>query len=107
MGKIAWKYGENETQKYYDAYVGKHYLCVFANKWSPDIWLGVYDVNDGRLYSIWDKTFNDRQRKRQGLPKNCDMEALSVCRMLSSRSPEYMMKKVEHCYKRRKVEVCK
>ena len=34
--KYEWKYGENDTQKYYDVTVGKDYLCVFANKWNPN-----------------------------------------------------------------------
>lgn len=38
--KYSWKYGENEHQKYYDVYIGKDYLCVWQNKWEPDIWMG-------------------------------------------------------------------
>ena len=39
--KYSWKYGENEHQKYYDVYIGKDYLCVWQNKWEPDIWMGM------------------------------------------------------------------
>ena len=35
--KIKWNYGENKTQKYYDSKIGTDYLCVFCNKWQPDI----------------------------------------------------------------------
>lgn len=41
--KYEWKYGENDNQKYYDVTVGKDYLCVFANKWNPNTWLGSYN----------------------------------------------------------------
>ena len=41
--KYEWKYGENDYQKYYDVTVGKDYLCVFANKWTPNTWLGSYN----------------------------------------------------------------
>lgn len=63
--KIKWNYGENETQKYYDAKIGTDYLCVFCNKWQPDIWMGM--INNSM---IWDKTWNDRQRKSRDFPKN-------------------------------------
>ena len=41
--KYKWKYGENDNQKYYDVTVGKDYLCVFANKWDLNTWLGSYN----------------------------------------------------------------
>lgn len=106
MSKIAWEYGENNSQKYYCANVGKDYLCVFANKWQPNIWMGIYEIDGCGMQTIHNKTQNDYWRKRQGLPRGCDVHELSRTVTLCSRSPEYMMKKVQHCYKHRKVEVC-
>ena len=63
--KVKWKYGENRTQKYYDTKIGTDYLCVFCNKWQPDIWMGM--INNSM---IWDKTWNDRQRKSRDFQKN-------------------------------------
>lgn len=42
MNQYEWKYGENDHQKYYGAKLGKDYLCVFANKWDSNTWLGTY-----------------------------------------------------------------
>jgi hypothetical protein len=95
-----WKYGENEYQKYYGVTVNGEYLCVFANNWEPDIWLGSY-----RSITIHNKTVNDRQRKKQGLPKGCPSHLLHHDRMLTSNSPEYMMKKVEYCFKHGLTEI--
>ena len=106
MSKLEWKYGENASQKYYDVHVGKDYLCVFANKWQPQIWMGCYEAGGGGLQMIHDKTRNDRQRKKQGLQLGCDIFELRSDWILCSHSPEYMMKKVEYCYKHRKIEVC-
>lgn len=98
--EINWTYGENESQKYYDAYVGKDYLCVFANNWQPDIWMGIQ-----RNKTILDKTANDRQRKKEKVPKDYPVYELRSITVLCSPSPEYMMKKVEYCYKRNKTEI--
>lgn len=95
-----WKYGENEHQKYYEVIVNGTYLCVFANNWNPNIWLGSY----GNV-TIHNKTLNDRQRKKQGLPKGSDTYLLHCDYILTSDSPEYMMRKVEYCYKHGKTEI--
>ena len=98
--KIKWQYGENENQRFYDAYVGKDYLCVFANKWQPNVWMGIQ-----RDKMIHDKTANDRVRKRQGLPIGCDIFLLQEDHILCSDNPEYMMKKVEWCYRHNSEEI--
>ena len=98
--KYEWKYGENDTQKYYDVTVGKDYLCVFANKWNPNTWLGSYNS-----VCIHNKTKNDRIRKKQGLAKDCHPSELITDYMLCSDNPEYMMKKVEYCYKHGLMEI--
>lgn len=63
-----WKYGENDSQVYYDTYVGKDYLCVYANKAYPDTWMGMYET-DKCFITIMDKTFAARQRKVSSLQK--------------------------------------
>ena len=99
--KYDWEYVENSDQKYYEAKVNEHTLCVFANKWQPDIWMGLVDS-----HSIWDKTTNDKQRKKQGLAKGCSLSLLRCVQMLANKDPEYMMQKVEHCFRTGKTEVC-
>ena len=98
--KYELKYGENDNQKYYDVTVGKDYLCVFANKWNPNTWLGSYNS-----ICIHNKTKNDRVRKKQGLAKSCHPSELREDFMLCSANPEYMMKKVEYCYKHGLMEI--
>ena len=98
--KVKWKYGENKTQKYYDTKIGTDYLCVFCNKWQPDIWMGM--INNSMIY---DKTWNDRQRKKQGLPKGCGIHMLYSFGILSSFDPEYIKKKVEWCYNHNLTEI--
>lgn len=99
--KFDWKYGKNEYQTYYDTTVNGVYLLVFANKWQPNIWMGQYGDT-----IIHDKTRNDRQRKRQNLPLGCSLSELYTDAILCSDDPNYMMKKVEHCFKYSKNEVC-
>lgn len=99
--KYDWKYGENSEQKYYETKVGEQTLCVFANKWQSDIWMGLID-----LQSIYNKTINNKQRKKQGLAKGCNISLLSSWALLSNSNPEYMMQKVEHCFRTGKTEVC-
>ena len=98
--KYQWKYGENDTQKYYDVLIGNDYLCVFANKWNPCTWMGL--VKDKIIHN---KTKNDRQRIKQGLVKGCDLSLLKSDYILCNESPEYMMKKVEWCYHHGIIEI--
>ena len=62
--KYEWKYGENGHQKYYDVTVGQDYLCVFANDWNPNTWMGIYNN-----ICIHNKTKNDRVRKNMDYQK--------------------------------------
>ena len=108
--KYEWKYGENESQKYYDTYIGKDYLCVFANNWQPDIYMGYIDYdykakNNSRSVTIMDKTKNDAQRRKEHLPLDCDISELHTQAVLCSNDPEFMMKKVEYCYEHKINEV--
>lgn len=90
--KYDWKYGENKSQKYYDVYVNGDYLCVFKNNWEH-CWMCM--VKDKIVY---DKTRNDRQRKKQGLGKGCDVSLLRSVFVLCSQNPEILMRKAEYCY---------
>lgn len=91
--EIVWSYGENEFQIYYDAKVGNDYLLVFANKSFPNIWYGLYNN-----ILIFNKTKNDRQRKKEDLPRGCRLTRLRSQYVLCSTDPEYMKKKVVWCY---------
>lgn len=97
--KFNWKYGENDCQKYYEAKVGKDYLCVFANKWNADTWQGMYN-NTG----IQNKTLNDAEREIRGIPMG-NTKDMTRWYMLCSNDPEYMMKKVEQCYINNLIEI--
>ena len=92
--RFEWKHGDNNCQEYYDVTIDGDYICVSANKWNPDAWMAMV-----KNHMIHDKTANDRQRKKQGLPKGCHPFLLTCDVMLSSSSPEYMMKKAEWCYR--------
>lgn len=91
--KYRWKYGENEHQKYYDVYIGKDHLCVWQNKWEPDIWMGM-----SRDKMIHNKTKNNKYRRKEKLPLNTHWSELRCDTILCSIDPVYMMKKVEYCY---------
>ena len=97
---MEWIYGENSDQKYYEADSDGTSLVVFANNYAPNMWLGMVG---NRM--IHDKTRNDRQRKKQSLQKGCPLHLLQGIALLTSADPEYMMKKVEHCFKTGKIEV--
>ena len=99
MDKITWRHGRNACQEYYDARIGDDYLCVFANKWNPDVWMGMVNC-----LMIHNKTRNDRQRRRQGLPRSASVFELQSDWILSG-TPEYMMKKVERCWRSGKTEI--
>lgn len=98
-----WKYGDNGNQTYYETEVGKDYLCVYANKASgnPKMYMAMY-IKNGCSVNIWDKTYNDRMRKKgyctkDGTPTNC--------RLLGSEDIEYMKKKLIYCYEHGKSEI--
>lgn len=103
--KLNWTYGENPYQRFYDTYVGKDYLLVFANKAQPDVWMG-----NQRGVMLYDKTANDKQRRKQGVPVDCclrdhPLHELHSVTILSSHDPEYMMRKVEFAYENNLLEV--
>jgi hypothetical protein len=99
--KFKWKKGENEYQNYYDTRTpdGK-YLLVFANKTRPDMWMAMVDG-----IMVYNKTANDRERKKLGLAKGCRILELSVIHVLTNKDPEYMMKKAEYCYRHNQQEI--
>ena len=98
--KYEWNHGKNQYQEYYDVVIGKDYLCVYANKWEPDRWLG--SCNNKCIHN---KTRNDRVRKKSGLSKSCGVDELKQDFLLTSSDPFYMMKKVEWCYTHNRVEI--
>ena len=98
--KYDWKYGENGQQKYYDVTVGNDYLCVFANDWNPNTWMGMYNS-----VCIHNKTKNDKVSVKQGLPQGCRLSELREDHLLCSDNPIYMMKKVEWCYTHNLMEI--
>ena len=105
--RYEWNHAENDTQEYYDTIVNDDYLCVFRNKSeeAPNTWIGVYQKNGCGVCTIYNKTFNDRQRKRLGVGKNYSLCLLPRVRFLTNSDPLYMQAKVEHCYRNDKVEV--
>ena len=106
--KYNWNYGENDCQNYYEVNngKGKDYLCVFANKKYPDVWMGMY-IKNGSDITLMDKTFNDRQRKKESKNGILRDNILKTVRVVSNKNPEYMMKKVEYAYEHGLLEISK
>lgn len=107
MNQYEWKYGENNYQNYYDVKLGKDYLCVFANKSAQNIWLGTYIKYGCGPVTIANKTFNDKQRKKEsknGAIKLWDNMPNKI-QILSSNDPEYMKEKVIYAYEHNLLEV--
>lgn len=103
-----WVYGENDCQNYYEVNngKGKDYLCVFANKKYPDVWMGMY-IKNGSDITLMDKTYNDRQRKKESKNGILRDNIPRTVRVLSNKKPEYMMKKVEYAYEHGLLEISK
>lgn len=107
MNQYEWKYGENDYQKYYEVKLGKDYLCVFANEWNSNTWLGAYIKCGCGSVTIGNKTFNDKQRKKEsknGTIKLRDNIPRKI-QILSSNDPEYMKEKVIYAYEHNLLEV--
>ena len=106
--KYNWNYGENDCQNYYEVNNGeeKDYLCVFANKKYPDVWMGMY-IKNGSDITLMDKTFNDRQRKKESKNGVLRDNIPRTVMVLSNKNPEYMMKKVEYAYEHGLLEISK
>ena len=99
MNQYEWKYGENNYQNYYDVKLG--------NKSAPNIWLGTYIKYGCGSVTIANKTFNDKQRKKES--KNGAIKLWynmpNKIQILSSNDPEYMKKKVIYAYEHNLLEV--
>ncbi|MCD7996427.1 MAG: hypothetical protein LUH21_04250 [Clostridiales bacterium] len=107
MEKYNWVYGENDCQNYYEVKLDKDYLCVFANKKYPDVWMSFY-IKASSDITIMDKTFNDKQRKKDEKNRHAPYGGYpfpSITRILSNKNPEYMKKKVIKCYENNLVEI--
>lgn len=96
---MTWTYGENKFQKFYDAKMDGHELLVYSNYQYPDMWMGAVD---GRV--VLNKTKNNRIRRRYSLPKDADLQGYGYF-LLTGKTPEYMMKKVEYCAKHGQTEI--
>lgn len=92
-----WKYGENDYQNYYDVTVDGTYLLVFANKVQPNLWMGMVDN-----HMILNKTAMEKDIARK-VKNKLSMNTTYI--FLSSDTPEYMMSKVEECFKNHKTEI--
>ena len=102
-----WTYGENDCQNYYEVKLGKDYLCIYAHKKYPDIYMGMY-IKDGMDITVMNKTFNDRQRKKD--EKNSpvlygDYPYPSTTRILGSKDVEFMKRKIIYAYEHNLNEV--
>lgn len=104
--EFIWKHGENSQQEYYEAKMDKDVLCVFRNKFEqiPNTWMAMI-YQDKSSCMIYDRTANNRQRKKEGLPLTADILELHAITILTSKEPHYLMKKAEYCYKTGKREV--
>ena len=91
-----WNYGENGSQYYYDVKLGNDYLCVFANKEYPDVWMGFYTKN-GRDITIKDRTYSNYIRKKDEKNKYPHPYP-SAFRFLSNKDPEIMKRKLIYAY---------
>lgn len=80
---------------------------MFANKSAPNIWLGTYIKYGYGPVTIANKTFNDKQRKKEsknGAIKLWDNMPNKI-QILSSNDPEYMKEKVIYAYEHNLLEV--
>ena len=94
-----WQHGDNGNQEYYDTTVNGTYLLVFKNRWDS-CWM--CSVGDRIIH---DRTRNDRQRKRQSLPKGCPVTELRRDAMLCASEPQKLMAKAEYCYRHKLEEI--
>lgn len=103
-----WVYGESDCQNYYEVKLGKDYLCVFAHKKYPEVWMGFY-IKNGQDVTVMDKTFNDRQRKKDeknGITSMYDGYLYPrTTKLLGSKDVEFMKRKVIFAYEHELSEV--
>lgn len=96
-----WTYGENDCQNYYEVKFGKDYLCVFAHKKYPDVWMGFY-IKNGQDITVMDKTFNDRQKKKDEkngiVPMSGGYPYPRTTRVLGNKDVEFMKRKIIWAY---------
>lgn len=96
-----WVYGENKLQRYYECKVPNgDSLLVFANKNHPNLFKAMIQ-RDGACAMIFDKKYNDEQRKLLAAKKIL----LTSSRLLASEDVEYMKRKVIWCYAHNKTEI--
>lgn len=75
---------------------------------TPNVWLGSYTKQGKGTITIGDKTFNDRQKKKDSKNKTTIYNNLNIptsFRVLSNDNPEYMKKKVIWAYEHNLFEI--
>jgi hypothetical protein len=104
MKNYIWEYGENEYQKYYECTIGKDRIVVFANKYEGhNDKMYMCTINkDGRVWTIMNKNYNDRQRKKNNETEIFKLRSIKV---LASENIEYMKSKAIRCYEQDKIEI--
>ena len=103
MKKYNWEYGENQTQKYYECYINKDYLCICQNNWNPGVWFCIYQKENKNSVVILDKNYNDRISKKINTDKATAYTF--SCKLLTSSNIDYLKRKLVHCYEHDKIMI--
>jgi mRNA-degrading endonuclease YafQ of YafQ-DinJ toxin-antitoxin module len=100
-----WEYGESEYQKYYECKIGNDVILLFANKYEGhnDKMFMATIIQDGKSFTLMDKTYNDSQRKKFSNRKETWM--LPSVRILGSKDIDYMKHKAIYCYEHNQQEI--
>jgi hypothetical protein len=109
--QLKWKYGENDSQYYYEVKTKDLHCVVYKLKFRDkdrqlvnDFWIA-YIETDWYKGMIFDKAYCDRQRKKLGLPKNAKIEELHDYKLLGNKDPNVVMRKVEYCLAHKQKEI--
>lgn len=109
MSKYKWsELQENECQLFYDCKIGKDYLCVLALKKYPERFFCNYTKEGMGTVTVMDKSFNDRQRKKEeksGAIKMGISNMPNTVRILESKDIEYLKRKLVTAYENGLVEI--
>ena len=107
-GAYSWKHGFNDTQEFYEVKLPNgDYLYTIRQLKGPctDTWTGGILWNDGRGQCIYDRTANNKQRKKEGVDLSTPTWKLHATRLLGTKDPHKIIPKIEYCYKNKKIEV--
>lgn len=102
--EYTWRQAEDEQFIFYAADCGNDYLCVYADKKYPDIWMGYY-IRHNQITGLMDGTFNDVQMEAEqskGIIKDSSgfvrRREVTTSKVLTATSPEAMKDKVIYAY---------